>query len=54
MKENTIQALEEGIENSDSLVNQYALYIKTIRDNISEIESKSYSKKPKGGKGLMK
>lgn len=50
VKDNTIQTLEEGIVSSDSLVNQYALYIKTIRDNISEIEKQElFLKNLKGG-----
>jgi len=50
VKDNTIQTLEEGIESSDSLVNQYALYIKTIRDNITEIEKQElFLKNLKGG-----
>lgn len=36
-RNNQINDLESNVENSDSLVNQYALYVKQIKDNLNEI-----------------
>ena len=36
-RDETINSLEFDMENNDSIVNQYALYIKKIKENIGEI-----------------
>tara|TARA_B100001287_G_scaffold90966_1_gene76219 strand:- start:1677 stop:2558 length:882 start_codon:yes stop_codon:yes gene_type:complete len=39
-KNNTITELETNVEMTDSLVNQYALYVGRIKENLAEINSK--------------
>ena len=47
-KNDVINKLENNIENSDSLVNQYSLYIKQIKENLAEInENEIYLRKLK-------
>ena len=40
LRDNDVLSLEDNVETSDSLVNQYALYIKQIKDNLLEINDK--------------
>tara|TARA_B100000963_G_scaffold54330_1_gene42553 strand:- start:1556 stop:2437 length:882 start_codon:yes stop_codon:yes gene_type:complete len=47
-KNDVINKLENNIENSDSLVNQYSLYFKQIKENLAEInENEIYLRKLK-------
>ena len=47
-KNDVINKLENNIENSDSLVNQYSLYIEQIKENLAEInENEIYLRKLK-------
>tara|TARA_B100001093_G_scaffold277852_1_gene265559 strand:- start:4528 stop:5406 length:879 start_codon:yes stop_codon:yes gene_type:complete len=38
LREDSISVLEKSVLGNDSLINQYALYIKKIKDNLAEIE----------------
>ena len=38
-KNNTINDLETNVEKTDSLVNQYAIYVNQIKENLAEINS---------------